>query len=299
MAQQRDAVKELSPPWLADGTAERYMYNLGLSCDANLEKLNQAVRAWMPGKGTPTANPYIGLDRVMPQGPFELNDDYARRLQKSLATWQRAGSRRAVMSQALTYLGDYAIAPDTTPMVPRAVTVSVSGDGTYAVWDTYYNRSDLTKAPAHARVTPTNWEFDDPDYRRWWRAWLTIFLPPTSAVQPPPKWGQAGLKWGDASVSWGFGNPASLFTAFRALVFLWKSATTWYPYFLFSTEVADSSAGSECSPNSLPGSGNADSSWRRWGKTVDGVRVPAHPADIRFVWGTGIYSAFCTEPVRT
>jgi len=274
------------------------MYSLGLACDANLEKLNQAVRAWMPGQGTPTANPYIGLDRVMPQGPFEADVDYALRLQKSLGTWQRAGSRRAVMSQALTYLGDYATAATGTAQVPRAVTVSCSSGGEWATWDTYYNTSDITKAPAHIRIAPSNWGFDEDDYSRWWRTWLTIFLPASSPVQPGPVWGTAGVKWGD-EISWGFSNPSSLFTAFRALVFLWKSANTWYPWVIFSFNVNDSSAGNECSPNSGIGTGNADATWQRFGVTVDGVRVPSRPTGTRFVWGTGIYDSDCTIPLWT
>lgn len=299
MAQQRDAIKVISPPWLSAGTAERYMYSLGLASDATIEKLNQAVHAWMPGQGTDTALPYIGLDRVMPQGPFEAVSDYARRLQKSLGTWQRAGRRLAVMSQALTYLGDYVTAPTGAAQVPRAVTVSCSSGGEYATWDTYYNTSDVTKAPAHVRIAPSNWGFDADDYSKWWRTWLTIFLPATSQVQPGPAWGTAGVKWGDSSICWGFSISSLLFTGFRALVALWKSANTWYPWFIFSFNVNDSSTGSECSPNSAIGSGNADTSWQRFGKNVAGVRVPSRPTDTRFVWGTGIYDSDCTIPLWT
>lgn len=299
MAQQRDAIKDLCPPWLSKGTYEKYMYNFGLSEDALLEKMDQATRAHMPGEGTETALPYIGLDRVMPQGPFEENAAYANRLTQAFDAWQRAGSRRAVMSQALTYLGDYATATANTAQVPRAVTVSCSSAGEYATWDTYYNTSDISEAPAHIRIAPTNWGFDEDDYSKWWRTWLTVFLPADSPVQPGPAWGASGYVWGDTSISWGFGNPAALFTAFRALVFLWKSATTWYPWFIFSFNVNDSSAGNECSPNSGIGTGNADQTWQRFGTTVAGVRVPSRPAGTRFMWGTGIYSSNCTIPLRT
>jgi len=63
VTQFRDIIKLLSPPWLATGVAEKYMYAIGLGVDLLCEKLNEAMRAHMPGEGTYTALPYIGADR--------------------------------------------------------------------------------------------------------------------------------------------------------------------------------------------------------------------------------------------
>ncbi len=286
MSQQRDAIKDLCPPWLSKGTYEKYMYNFGLSEDVLLEKMDQASRAHMPGQGTVTALPYIGLDRVMPQGPFEADADYARRLQKSLETWQRAGSRRAVMSQALTYIADYEI--ETGALRPRAASVSVSNGGTWATWDTYYNTSDITKAPAHTRVTLQNWDWDG-NLTKWWRVWLIVFLATDSPVQPGDTWGTG--TWGDTSRSWGFNLPSTFFDGYRALVRLWKSANAYYPWLIFSFDTSVNIY----SPNVQ----GAESTWKRWSTNVGGCMVASRPADSRFVDGTGIYDANCRIPVRT
>lgn len=286
MAQQRDAIKELCPPWLQRGTYEKYMYNFGLAEDVLLEKMYQATVAHMPGEGTVTANPYIGLDRVMPQGPFEADADYSVRLQRAFDAWQRAGSRRAVMSQALTYVADYEI--ETGALRPRASCVSVSNGGTWATWDTYYNTSDITQAPDHARVTPENWDFDG-DLTKWWRVWLVVFLATDSPVHPGDTWGTG--TWGSTSRSWGFNLPSTFFDGYRALVRLWKSANAYYPWLIFSFDTSDNIY----SPNVQ----GAEPTWKRWSTNVDGVMVASRPADSRFVDGSGFYDTNCTIQVRT
>ncbi len=291
MVQQRDAIKELSPPWLSSGNAEKYLYNFGLSEDVLLEKLNQGMKAHMPGLGDSSASPYIGLDRVMPQGPFEDDASYASRLQAAFDTWQRAGSRRAVMSQALIYVADYAT--ETSAQRARATTVSCSSAGTWATWDTYYNTSNIKNAPAHARVGPANWDWDGTFL--WWRAWLVVFLPSTSVVQPGPVFGAAGVTIGDSTLSIGFSNPSTFFDGYRALVRLWKSRNTYYPWLIFSFNVSDSIY----SPNVASGSGNPDSTWAKPAVTVNGVAVSPYPSQSRFVDGTGIYDSNCTIQVRT
>lgn len=294
--QQRDVVLALSPPWLATGNNERYMYTLGLSLDVLLEKLNQAMRAHMPGQGTATALPYIGLDRNMPQGPFESDDDYALRLTKAYDAWQRAGTRRAVLGQALTYLGLSTQAVEGTAQVPTGVIVSTSSAGTYAVWDWYYNTSDVDQEPNHKRVAPANWNWDG-DYT-WWRAWLIAFLPASHAVQPGPVFGAAGVVIGDEDLSIGFTYPASFFTAYRALVKLWKSANTYYPWLIFSFDVNDGGTGDDYSPNSVLGTGNPNGTYGRWGVTVAGIVTASRPDDSRFVDGPATYLN-CYTPTST
>lgn len=169
MAQQRDTIKALSPPWLSAGTAERLLYSFGLGSDALLEKLNQAMRAHMPGIGTNTALVYLGNDRVIPQGPFEDDADYAGRLQRAFESWQRAGSRRAVLSQVLAYLDSPSIASDGKP-------VAAIVGGKRPDWDVYYAGNDQSQPPVH--VIPSaagafNW---DGQLARWWRAWLVLYF---------------------------------------------------------------------------------------------------------------------------
>lgn len=170
---QRDAVKQLSPPWLADGFAEKFLYNIGLGGDAVLEKMNQAMQARMPGRCDPSALPIIGTDRLMGQGPNESNAAYATRLKKAFDTWQHAGSRRAVLQQVLGYVSNPLNV--STGQVPIGAIVGSSSAGTYSTWDVFYNTSDTAKPPHHQRVAPSNWNWDG-TYTPW-QAFLVLYFP--------------------------------------------------------------------------------------------------------------------------
>ena len=287
-SQQRDVIKAISPPWLAQGTNEKYMYNFGLACDALLEKLNQAVKAHMPGLGTPTALPYIGRDRVMVQGPYEDNDNFATRLSKAFDTWQRAGSARAVMGQAMTYVTGFDA--EEAGQAPRCVIVGTDGEGVYTNWHTYFNTSDLEKAPAYIRkdnITATSGVWDWDGEYLYFRRWLVLFFGPGSTIEGEETWGNG--TWGESDGSWGFNIESTFFDVLRGLVRLWKSASTYYPWFIFSFNGGDGSAGYEFSPNSVTGAGNPDGTWGTWGTTIDGAYIPSRPDDCRFVDGTGYY----------
>lgn len=170
MAQQRDTIKAISPPWLSAGTAERYMYNFGLVGDLLLEKLNQAMRAHMPGVGTDTALVLLGNDRVIPQGPYESNSSYAGRLTRAFDAWQRAGSRRAVLAQVAQYLSSPAL-----PAGTQNPLVAIVG-GNEPDWDIYYADMDISQPPLHVVPASSNWNWDG--LSRWWRAWLVLYFTP-------------------------------------------------------------------------------------------------------------------------
>lgn len=192
MTQQRDSVREISPPWLSSGVAEKYLYNFGLAGDALLEKLNQAMRAHMPGAGTTTALVYIGNDRVIPRGPYESDVGYSGRLTRAYEAWQRAGSRRAVLSQVLAYLSSAAIAADGKPLG------AVVG-GTGPDWSIYYAGQDLAQPPVH--IVPPGGQYNwDGDLSKWWRAWLVLYVSGQST----------GNTGGAASVSAASGGFATL-----------------------------------------------------------------------------------------
>jgi hypothetical protein len=113
------------------------MYTFGLLGDACLEKLTQAVYAWMPGLGTPTANPLLGNDRVLVQAPLEPSPSFTKRLSSSFDTWATAGNDESVLQQILTYF---------TPWLPLIRIVSNTGS-----WSWYEAGSSnfLTTAPNH------------------------------------------------------------------------------------------------------------------------------------------------------
>lgn len=172
MAQQRDTVKELSPPWLTTGVAERLMYGFGLAGDALLEKLNQAMRAHMPGVGTDTALVFLGNDRLISQGPYESNGDYAGRLTRAYDAWQRAGSRRAVLSQIAHYL--------QSPNSPAGQwPVAAIVGGSTPDWDILYADMSPDLPPMHVAPASSNWNWDGLG-AKWWRAWLVVYVTPNT-----------------------------------------------------------------------------------------------------------------------
>ncbi len=290
--QQRDAVKTISPPWLAQGNNEKYMYNLGLSSDLVLEKLNQASKAHMPGIGTSAALPYIGADMVMKQGALELNSSFASRLSRGYDAWQRAGSRKSVMSQAIAYVRGYFF--ESINQIPACTIVGNDSDGDWATWATYYTTSDFDKSPSLIRKTPSNFNWDN-EYH-FWRAWLVMHFGPGSLLQPEDTWGNGN--WGDEDGSWGIEISPNFFIEFRNMIRVWKSSTTHYPWFIFNFAPGTGDVGDRLSPNSNPGSGNPNGTWGEWGIIVDGVYVPSRPDDCRFVDGTGEYIN-CTEQSGT
>lgn len=286
-SQQRDAVKILSPPWLATGTNEKFMYNLGLSSDGLLEKMNQAMRARMPGQGTYTALTIIGLDRVITQGPSEPNADFALRLQRAFPTWQLAGNRHAVLEQALVYMNGYqAVAPTK---VPRGTIVGNSNLAPYdATWDTYYSDDDYQAPTNHVRVNPTNWNWDG-NYLRW-RAWLILFFEAGATIGAAPVFGAPGITiGGDENISIGLNVSSQVFVPLRSLLRLWKSAGTYYPYMILCFNGGTGDTGELLSPFSVQGAGNPDGTWGSHGENVGGVWVTTRPDDCRFVDGSGIY----------
>src|SRR5262249_29598297 len=117
----------------------------------------------------------------MAQGPNESNIAFAARLSAAFETWQRAGSARAVLQQALGYVANPAnVQPG---VVPIGAVVHNAGNGSYTTWDVAYNNSTLSTSaaftgsgvPLHFR-TAMNWNWDGV-FTNWWRAWLILYFP--------------------------------------------------------------------------------------------------------------------------
>jgi hypothetical protein len=278
-----DTVKKLSPPWLLTGTAGSYMQALAQGNDEIAGpggRLSQAIKLRMPGIGDPSALPYIGADRLLPRASSESDASYAARLQTAFETWQLAGTRRALMSQCLIYINGQIAHP--VAQMPLSTIVSQDSAGLYGTWDTYYSTSDLTQPPAHNRVAPTNWNWDGVDH--WWRAWLTFYVQAGSSLGPENTWGDG--TWGQSGGSWGFNVEQPFFDGLRSILLLWKSANTFYPWVQWCLTPNDSTAGSEISPLSSPGSGNPNGTWGRWGTVIGGVYSASRPQDMRFSDGS-------------
>lgn len=193
---QRDAIRQLSPPWLAGGSAEKYLYAaLGLPLDALLEKWNEAIQSRLPGAGDPSFLPVLGADRVMGQGINETNAAFAARLTKAFDTWQRAGSRRSVLQQVLGYVANTANVQ--TGQVPIGAMVNVTGAG--ASWDVFYSTDNLSNPPAHRVVSPTNWNWDGTN--SWWWSFLVLYFPVVQSTTTGAAASVTALSGGFATVT--------------------------------------------------------------------------------------------------
>lgn len=291
------SVAALSPPWLLKDNNEKYMRNLGNAIDTIVDKVKQGVEARLPGVGTVTALPYIGLDRMMPRAPTEADNEYITRLREAYDTWQRAGSRPTVLRQVNTYLGTRVAR--FINQVPLVLTVGNSQDDDIASWDWYYGYDAITdplnfvKEPQRALINPTNWNWDGT--YPWWRTWLVICAAPGSTIGPEATWGSG--TWNQSGGSWGLNIGPEFADGLTATVRLWKSANTFYPWIIIHFNPG-LGAGAPYSPNSGQGSGNPDGTWGRWGKLVGTTYVAARPNDSRFLDGTGVYQD-ATVPTGT
>lgn len=172
----RDLVNLISPPWLQAGTSPspagqppgvggRLMYDFGLLADGIMEKLDQGMKAHMPGYGTPTALPYLGADRQLVQAPAEPNASFILRLKQFLQTWQYAGSATSVLQQILCYF---------QPYLPRVTLVTNSG-----VWNYFdFGSSNYASTqPIHVQIVSWVWDAVTNPLNggsAWWREWLLV-----------------------------------------------------------------------------------------------------------------------------
>lgn len=168
-AQQRETVRRLSPPWLAGGFGERFLYAIGLASDVLLEKMDEAMKAHLPTYADPSALPAIGADRVMAQGVSELATSFAQRLKRAFDAWQRAGSSLAVLDQTVPYLGQ---PTQSTSMLPTGVIVGTNG--TTTTWQTLYANASTGAPPTLYSAQSVNWNWDGT--YPWWRKWLVLFF---------------------------------------------------------------------------------------------------------------------------
>jgi hypothetical protein len=162
----------MSPPWLSahGSNGERFGYVFGLMSDVLLEKAFQAMTIRVPGAGDPSQLPWLANDRLLVQGPAESDHAFAKRLQGAFAAWKKAGSRLATLGQLQAYLQN--LQPGVAASLPEMTIVG--GNGTYSTWDTIYQGTPLGAPPAHAPITPANWNWDG-KYQPW-RSWLILYM---------------------------------------------------------------------------------------------------------------------------
>lgn len=275
----------IAPAFLADNgpqfptTAGKLLYVLGMGIDLLLEKANQGVKARFPTVCDPSALPYIGADRLIPQGPGEPISSYRVRLQRAFPSWAHAGSPFGILSSVL---------PMFLPLTPVVRTVSDKSD-----WDSYQAGADPTKPPDHEFVTAQNWNWDNDTYdagpqsliriAQWWRWWLILFaVSPNSWCTKGPVIG-AGQGWKigpNNPRSIGLSVPASTIQSIRQIVNQWMRAGSWCRWIIVSFNAG------EWDP-SQPADGvhNPQGTFGPWCTVVNGVYTPTRFSDSRYCDG--------------
>ena len=254
-----DSIQAYSPPWLADdspqsttnptgGVGGRFMFVLGLMVDVNLEKLDQAMRAHMPGQGTNTALPLLGDDRLIVRGLTETDASYAGRLSLSFDSWRFAGGDRGVLSNVLGYLLGAEPGGATLQINPVASNIWVT-------WRWYEAGQNIGGAPEYSLVSQAATTIalpNDPyapfqlarQFARW-RWWL--FVNQGSGANawftPAPVIGTPGQVFGAAGGAIGSAGPPSVGDDLRRIVNLWKQAGSWCREIILSAVDANPSAG--------------------------------------------------------
>ena len=164
----------VAPPFLQGPNGSKYLTVIGRSLDTVRYRSAQAMLVHMPGLGDASGLYYIGLDRLLAQGPNEPNSTFIPRLSGAFDLWQYAGTDWAVLEEALAYLA---------PSKPVAKIVSNT-----SVWSYYAaNATPATHPPMHLRwqgpdmAHRFNWNWDNDQFdphvvngRSWWREWLII-----------------------------------------------------------------------------------------------------------------------------
>lgn len=261
----RDIVVQLSPPWLADQDEPegKVMYTLALVQDELVTRGIDAIELRLPTRANVTALPYLGSDRLIPQGPDEPDATYALRLTRFLDLWRLAAGNAGVLQQVLGYLDTYA---------PRARIVTNSSR-----WASVAPDTDITLPPAFRLTADSqvwNW---DADLSSWWRWWMILYSTSTSGATwagNDGTWGD-GQVWGDPDGSWGLGQKSTVFDTMRGIITLCKRAGSWCRWIVVSLD------DDWFDPTvDLP-----DGTWANYGKLSGGVYVRARTANARYVWG--------------
>jgi hypothetical protein len=263
----RDAIKALSPTWLQDGTAEKYLYNFGLAADAILEKLNQGMKLHMPGYGDPSALPLVGNDRLIPQGQNESNASSAGRLKGALDAWRLAGTATSILRQILG---------SVSPATPTVRTVTNS-----SIWDTIIAGASSALPPSHFQ-SGLNWFWDFLPY--WWRAWVIVYSIGGSPWPTPTATYAGGAHYGDGTC-WNWAGGVGAAQTLTAILKLWKPAHAWVPFILVAYDATLFDPAQPFGSSKLP-----DGHYTNWSKvvTISGrpVYVPSRMGNVSYLAGS-------------
>jgi len=153
----RDAIRNISPPWLQVGTAQAILYAIGAQLDALGDALRAGVKVRFPGYYSTESLPLIGRERRIRRGRFETEATYATRLIPWLDHHRRRGGPYAMLAQLHAYYApnnfgielryasgrNYTMEPSDGSIVRDDITWTPPGDAAqWARWWLYYQWPD-------------------------------------------------------------------------------------------------------------------------------------------------------------
>jgi len=166
----RDLIERYLPPWLANRVQNgktagyRYLWGLISPLDPLIDVLNQGLAAWFPGKGTPTALPFIARSRGLIRNQDESVEEHASRLIRWLDIWPQAASQELIATSIHEFLASR----------PRVRIINRNG-----IWITVEEDGSIV------RQVSTAWDWDsvthpernDPDEPWWSDLWIVVQSP--------------------------------------------------------------------------------------------------------------------------
>jgi hypothetical protein len=229
----------------------------------------------MPMLCDPSALPFIGQDRLIPQGVNEPVAAYRQRLRVAIPLWSTlAGTPWGALKATLGCV---------SPVQPQVRHVtSGPGVGVASGWSNFDAGADTTQSPWYVSMTPQfAWDNDGTDYQdpaigatdAWWRFWIIIYSTGAPWCTASGTWGASGKKWGDTTKCWGFQNTTAIFAQIQAVLRQWKSNHSWCRWVIVSFDDTLFDPFQAMTP---------DGSWGRWGKIVNGQRVRARSTSARY-----------------
>lgn len=257
----RDALASIVPWWASDRTRTgpganigyRFLWVLVGALDGAAELLTEGIKAWMPGKGTPTALRLIGRSRGMVRGRADTDDAYAERLRTWLDRWPEAGSQRGLVRAVWDFLGG-------------GMRIRIVNRG--GRWTTIESDGQISE-------TSAAWDWDsisNPERAAFWsELWIIVY--PPSYDPRPGTWGDGEL-WGDTD---GMGTdllaPLPELDQLRAILAAWKAAHSYIRAVIFC---ADSALFDPLTPASLP-----NGRWGQW--SIGGAPSDRNTVDCRYL----------------
>jgi hypothetical protein len=258
----RNFILKLAPRWLTEGEGGLVLESLGITLDAQMERIRLGLTARFPEYTPSDGFAPMGRDRRIVRGINESEASYAARLITWLDDWRTAGNPYALMRQLRGYCN----------VDMRIRTVDNRGN-----W--YTRESDGSQS---FNLAQGNWDWDSETNAsaadQWSRFWVILY-PPSSLWEPAPRWGEAGAVYGSGR-TWGTTATGEQVRSVRSLIKDWKPAGTRCVNIIIAFDDA-SFAPTDPAGDPLP-----NGWWGHWSRNVGGVQVPTRLSTARYWKGT-------------